>query len=708
MPDVTTTSPNDAAKRRVFNTLKKGDGTIAGLMRAILDPLCEQTAKLLKPVRLSSNDRLKVELSDDEKNFIVQPYAMLNGQYVTASYDARGEGSEGWIGRVPERESMSAKHSGTVRYEMAATDITALIINAVWPDEQLDMEPRARTVYTFLLTRFLSQTLQSQHRANFKIRGVLPEAPKDWVDSDVKPLADYQRVACHCSLGQDGSALFAEQGTGKTPIAWRRICMESERLYPQAAADAIATGKKRQLYRVLVICPKNVRENWAREGNEFATNPGKVTVIRGGQVERLKLILETISDDGDDSRFGVCVMSYEGVRRSWDIVRSIHWHLVVADESHYIKDFRTERWKTLVQLRNISDARMILTGTPVTNTILDLYAQLEFLGEGLSGFNRWNAFKKFYCTTEQKGMYEKITGFQNLPFLQERLARVAFMITKKEALPGLPEKLNDVIYVEMTKKQREWYIAMQEKLALEIEDGSEDGKRMTAQMILVKMLRLAQITSGFATWDAKFDPETGDAVEARKIEFVEPNPKLEALVEFIKTRTADDEKVIVWACFKPDIRAIKERLDKEGITCGVYNGDTKDKDRAALEESFNRTNAKDMKVFIGNAAAGGTGLNLRGYEPDDEGTERDHGCNCAWVVYYSQNWSMVHRGQSEDRAHRRGTRVPVTYVDIVVPQTIDVEIRARVVLKKVRADNIQDVRELLARVLTTIPEEDDE
>jgi len=112
-------------------------------------------------------------------------------------------------------------------------------------------------------------------------------------------------------------------------------------------------------------------------------------------------------------------------------------------------------------------------------------------------------------------------------------------------------------------------------------------------------------------------------------------------------------------------------------------------------------------VFIGNPAAGGTGLNLIGYPPEGHEiyerlgkTPDDWETNCNHVIYYSQDWSMVKRSQSEKRAHRRGTRAPVRVTDLVVPNTVDTEIREAVLDKTRNALEIGDLRRILERLST--------
>lgn len=659
--------------------------TVASVIQRILEPLSENTSKLLEPSDIRSNDRLRVALTEDGRHFVLHAYAELNDVRVTPSHPAR---AGRWIQNMPEVREVTAN-----RWEVAATDISALIINASWLDSQLIFDDQSRVMYQFLLTRFLSQTFNSQTRAEFKIEHREPTLPADWFDHPDRPLAKYQRVACVTTLGQDCAALFMEQGTGKTAVAIRRICIEARRK---------RMAKAGQPYRVLIVSPKNVRFNWLSELEVFGTVPGRAAVLRGSAASRLSTWAETITIDGPEE-FCAVVCSYESFVRDWPFLGSVKWDLCILDEAHAIKNVYAKRAKHAVVARDGFEARLILTGTPITNSILDLYIPLEFLGEGMSGFSNYKSFKKFYTQFEKDDRYERTTGFQNLPFLQERLARIAMMITKKEALPDLPEKLYEVREVVMTAKQRNWYIQLQDQLALEIEAGTNrDGKKMTAQHILTKLLRLAQITSGFATWDAEMNEDTGEIRNPKAIEFVDPNPKLEELVKIIG-ELDPNEKAIVWACFIPDVYEIEKRLAAMGIKCCTFTGSTNDEDRAAAESNFNNLPASEMKVFIGNPAAGGAGLNLRGYNPATEGTPEDHGSNCTRVVYYSQNWSMVHRAQSEDRAHRRGTRVPVTYIDLCVPGTIDEEIRGRVVGKRVDAASIQDVREIMNRVLSVRP-----
>lgn len=487
--------------------------------------------------------------------------------------------------------------------------------------------------------------------------------------------------------------------------AARRAALEVELKGIKSLSQATRAPGAKRMYRALIVAPKNVRVNWRNEISRFATTAGRVTIVRGDQIQRTKCLIEALTDDDPECEWTVVISSYDSVIRTWDAFKMVKWDLAVLDESHFIKDPATKRTKQFLELRETARQRMCLTGTPIANTLFDLWAQFEFMGEGWSGFSNYHAFKSFYAKyAKNKGRGgNKLTGYQNVPLIRERLARMAFMITKAEALPNLPQKMFDISEVEMSDEQAQAYEDIQTKLALEIENdlASGDPRRMVVTNILTKMLRLAQVTSGFVSWDAVCSDD-GEELVPRSISAFNPNPKVEALIETLKEKGPDD-KTLVWACWIQDVKVISERLTSEGIKHVTYTGATSDVAREEAQRQFN--DDPECKVFIGNAAAGGVGLNLLGYDYWNACPMRTTNAN--HVIYFSQNWSMTHRSQSEDRAHRNGTRVPVRYTDLCVPGTIDEEIRARVVDKKITATTIQDVRDIMNLVLGRKTERDE-
>lgn len=592
--------------------------------------------------------------------------------------------------RLPERSNRRGNVDlGPATWLAAATDYTATVIASSWPQNQIRLIDEAGTVYTYLLNTLVGHTRIAEIYAKYKHDGTVPAHSLE-LHPDF-PLTNYQQTATHCATLAEAYALFMEQGTGKTACVIAAVC---NMLQQRARMD--------QPFRVAIVCPSNVRMNWVAEFAKFSTRIGQTTVLRGTALNRMDQLLDAMRTDPDDE-FTAVIMSYDVLCESWRGLNLVEWDLAVLDEMHYIKTPGTRRQKYAFKLRDRARRRMGLTGTPITNTPLDLWTQLEFLYPGGSGFNAWRNFRSFYGQFDRGANgFEKLIGLKNLPMIQERLARFSYVIRKTEALPDLPAKVYDIEEVSMTKRQREVYKEIAENLAVEIEAKMGDEgqpRQLIVQNVLTMMLRLAQITSGFVAWDAIVNPDTGEEIEPQKIEHFKPSPKVEWLVEAMKSREPLS-KTIVWACWKADINAIAERLRAEGFGCVTYFGDTSEADRMEAERAFNHD--RDCTVFIGSQAAGGTGLNLLGYPPGRDDVPTD----CDWVVYFSQNWSPTQRSQSEDRAHRRGTRKPVRITDLCVPRTIDEEIRARVLEKITTALEVSDVRKILRTVLTGAFDED--
>lgn len=684
----------------------------------ILEPLSEATKTCLSAIYLARNIYLVVSLDEKMDHFILSAVsatpsrpslsvssflpkeAVATSDVKTATGEAviitsrnpiYGELNK-FLARIPE--SFPVKKNVYDRYRAALTDYTALMIQSAIPKEKIIFgSDDAQQWYEFLLRRFHAQTSRALLQSRFKNQGIVPEAPEDFDDHPEFPLSDYQRVAMQMGVGQEALALFMDRGTGKTATSISRMCLEAKR------HRAGRLGDKPRMMRTLIVCPNQVRLNWFREIEKFATIAGKVTILRGGQFERLKLLTYAVRSE-DDCAFSAVIVGYDTLSVEVDSLTKIPWDLVICDESHYFKNTKTERFKALRQIRDVSSRRMILTGTPIANSGMDLWAQLEFLAEGASGFKVFENYRRFFGKYEH-GVVDaagngvsKLVGMKNIPLLQERLCRLSFAVTKEEAHLGLPPKVYDLVEVEMTAKQTELYNRMASALKVEIKnmlDGSVNNS-MTAENILTSLLRLSQICSGFVRWDKKVDLENAELLSEAKTEQIPgENPKIEALVEMLKAEDKDpNEKTIIWCCFIEDIRAISERLTKEGIVHGCYYGGVRESDRQTIVDRFNSD--PTFKVFIANPATAGEGLNLLGFTGDQE-------TYCGHEIFFSQNWSAIQRAQAEDRAHRRGTKSTVRITDLVVPNTIDQEIRDRVQKKQSNASLIQDVSAILKNIL---------
>lgn len=688
----------------------------------VLEPLSIATSTTLQQMQFQDTDFLEIDVDKEGRCFVAEavclrrcpanalpssddaaipPYVITpEGSYYKDDryfHYPSHEASMDWFRRIPER-----RQKGYGKWELAATDFAALVIHHVWPHYKLIFKSEeAMLLYTFLLKRFLGQTKNAVVVAEWHKTKTAPKMPDDFIEHPSLPLTNYQKAALLVSINNPTYSLFMEQGTGKTPVVINRICLEGAR-----KRAGKLPGTEKGMYRVLVLVPQQVRINWEREFARFATVPGKTSILRGGKIGKIRALIDGIRSE-NDCAWSACILSIDSVGSIWEALSKIKWDLVVVDESHKIKNSRTNRFKSVIKIDDVrTKSKMILTGTPITNVIFDLWSQWEWLGKGLSGFSTFENFRAFHGKWDaDKGSgVQKLVGFKNTPLIQERLARLAFLILKKDANLDLPDKVYDLYEVNMDPVQATLYKKMATKLVIEIDDeiaiAEAEGKQVTVSHILTKLIRLAQICSGFIKTDDAIDLELSTMTKGEIFQISEKNPKIEALLSILREDWENDpnSKIIVWATFIEDIRAISQKLSDEGIKHVGYHSvvhpDYRVSDSAKAEDVINRN--KDCKVLVANPASAGIGQNFLGYDvnkPDEYDTYVNH------EIYFSCNWSAVDRIQSEDRAHRRGTRTNVRITDLMIPGTIDQEIRMRVNDKRMTAMTIQDIKNILSDVI---------
>ena len=317
--------------------------------------------------------------------------------------------------------------------------------------------------------------------------------------------------------------------------------------------------------------------------------------------------------------------------------------IVAVDESTTIKNTKSNRTKALVQLSKDFEYSRILTGSPVTNSPMDVYSQTEFLKKGVLGYSNFYAFQARYANLQTRNMgstsFRQVVGFKNLDELNKKLDNFSFRVLKKDCL-DLPNKVYMPRYVSLTKRQLELY----EQIRKEALVLFEDGRLVSAPQMVTQMLRLQQILSGYLTTDDGYQ----ENFETRRI-----NALLDICYE-------TSGKIIIWSRFRYDIMKIAQVLsDNFGENkVAKYFGDTKDDERSEIINRFQNPNS-DLRFFIGNPSTAGRGLTL---------TEAQT------VVYYANDFNLDTRIQSEDRCHRIGQNKSVTYIDLISEGTIDEKI----------------------------------
>jgi len=406
------------------------------------------------------------------------------------------------------------------------------------------------------------------------------------------------------------AALFCEMGLGKT-----KISLDYMRCH-------VATGG---VEKVLVCCPMSVKENWAREVR-FNTelepllhDPGDGKIFRG-LWERQDFDVFIVATESLSTRGKA--MDYAGKFIAKDGKTGI-----IVDESHMIKNPQAKRTKNITNLGQDCQRRLILTGTPIAHNPLDLFGQYYFLDPDIIGIYDWYSFRAMHAVM---GGYEKkqVVGFRKIPELMEQVKPYTVIQRKQDHLE-LPEKTYTQRAVELTKEQKAMYKDAKERIL------RHDGEEKLLQNVLVELLTLQQIVSGFYAVDDKVHRIPGKC------------PKLEELKAI--REEAQGQRVIVWCKFKEEVRMIKEAFP-EALT---YYGDMTPED---CDRELGEFEASENGMFVATLQKGGIGLNM---------------AFCNLQVFYSNTFRYIDRAQAEDRCHRIGQKNPVLYIDVLARGTVD-------------------------------------
>jgi len=390
-------------------------------------------------------------------------------------------------------------------------------------------------------------------------------------------------------------------------------------------ADDMGLGKTRQAIVSLrhltpggprlVVCPASVKRNWAREIAVVAAD-ASVLVIEGS--EPASLAAEWI------------VINYDILGRHIESLLRVPWAALVFDEAHYLKNHTSARSKLARQLTIAAAAQrpalavQLLTGTPLTSRPRDLFVLLQLAAHPLG--RSFLAFAKRYCAAE-KGEYGwKTGGASNIEELTVQLHGVMLRRSKDDVL-SLPPKLRTWLPVEVAPGTGSRAI----KKVFELLAGKDSRP---AQSRDVELRRRGKLLAFL--------------VEARQ---ALASAKVTSTLDFVRGALDQGEKVIVFSCFDDPIRKLTKDLGSKAV---VVTGKTPAAARQSLVDRFQ--NDVDVRVFIANIIAGGTGLNLTA---------------ATQVVFNDLDWLPTNHWQAEDRAYRIGQTRTVNVTYFVARDTID-------------------------------------
>lgn len=455
--------------------------------------------------------------------------------------------------------------------------------------------------------------------------------------SDKSPqLWKHQLEAFKRAVGRSFFALFMEQGCGKTAVAIKLL----------------------EGGRVLIVCPISTLFNWQREIETWRPEIARyVRVITGTTSQRIK---RATKDFSPSSPLILIVNQEALITKAWAAILSFYerikgrgepvFHTVVVDESHNFKGHTSQRFKALLPLSLAARNRYILTGTPILNSPIDLWAQFRLLSREVFPGNYFEFRAKYFYDKNaswagKQGYFPKWEPKKDtFDKLSAIISEHSFRVTKAEAL-DLPPLVKQITEVELTPKLRHVYDEMHKNFIAELDDllmGAPDA--IMADLAITKTMRLMQICCGILQGVRQDEPA------------VVESSKLKALEDLLSS--IQPAKCIVWTAFTPTYRAIAKVCERLDLSFVSITGGQTPLERQEAIDAFN--NDPRVTVCYANQAAGGTGVNLP----------------CSYMIYYSKTFNLAHDLQSEARAHRPGCEKfdKVTRYDIVCKDTIEEEI----------------------------------
>ena len=434
--------------------------------------------------------------------------------------------------------------------------------------------------------------------------------------------------------------LADEMGLGKTlqTLAWLQLnrCVEEDEKLP-----------------ALIICPTSLVENWHEEAMRF-TPDQKVTVMHGSDRHRLWNKIETKD---------IVITSYALMRR--DIEKHIKrkYSVVILDEAQQIKNRSTQN--ALAAKKLVANHRLVLSGTPIENSVTDLWSIMDFLMPGYLGNHK--SFHEDYELPILHGGDEGKTVQAKLrrklhPFLLRRL--------KKHVAKDLPPKIERVAPCKLTGDQLAVYKQVLEDARSRIENMVETrGFNQSRMEILKTLLRLRQTCNHI------------DLLKMEGVNAKNPSGKMDLFFSLLQEAIDSRHRILVFSQFTGMLAILRKEIEKKKLKYCYLDGGTKD--RQDVVRLFNRDHS--IPVFLMSLKAGGTGLNLTGAD---------------MVIHFDPWWNPAVENQATDRAHRIGQKRTVYSVKLITKGTIEDKVLAMQESKKSVIDATLTTDEQMMQKLT--------
>ena len=395
----------------------------------------------------------------------------------------------------------------------------------------------------------------------------------------------------------------------------------------------------------LVVSPSSLALNWESEAKKFAPSL-KTLVISGTSFDRKKQIQSI-------DKYDLIITSYDLLKRDIEHYTEANYKFkyIIADEAQYLKNSSTQNAIAIKQLQ--AETRYALTGTPMENSLTELWSIFDFIMPGY--LFSYRKFKNSYEAPIVREKDEKVMKKLKMliePFVLRR--------TKKEVLTELPDKTVTVLSSDMQEEQRNIYMSYLAEAKEEIQESiALNGLERSHMRILAVLTRLRQICCHPSIFIENY--EGGSS-------------KLEQCIELIKNGVESGHKILIFSGYTSVFPIIEEELEENKINFFKLTGATKVNERVDLVNEFN--NNDEIKVFLISLKAGGTGLNLTGAD---------------MVIHYDPWWNASAENQATDRAYRIGQKNNVQVYKLITKDSIEEKIYQLQQRKSALIDNMLNI-----------------
>ncbi|MEC7637627.1 MAG: DEAD/DEAH box helicase, partial [Verrucomicrobiota bacterium] len=383
---------------------------------------------------------------------------------------------------------------------------------------------------------------------------------------------------------------------------------------------ALLASLNHEIENVLIICPTSLIHNWRKEFEKFL--PQLNVHIHHGNKR-----------DSSEVKSGIIITSYTTLLNDLHNFKTKGFSLIVADEASYFKNDSTKTFKALGLLR--ANYKVAVTGTPIENDLSDLWSLMNVVNPNYLG-SKESIKEKFgklkYDDTSSQSLNRRVS-----PFILRRL--------KSDVLTELPDKVERVIYCELSRSERSFYNELLISGRDLISNLINSNQSYDTLQVLTLLLRLRQ-----ASCDLRL------ITKSDKKDFI--SSKMNLLKTIIRNNLQNGSKIIVFSQFVKMLKLIESELVIDGIQSYLLSGSSKIDDRNSMVTNFQDTN-NDVMVFLVSLKAGGYGLNLTAADT---------------VVHFDPWWNPAVENQATDRVHRIGQNRVVNCIKLIAANTVEEKI----------------------------------